>query len=553
MNRYETIREMGRGGQGAAYLVRHKRDRRVLVSKEIQFRQLEPEKRRRALLEAERLKQVQHPNIVGYVEHFEASGALYIITEYADGGTLASAIYGEDRRGAPPMGEDVILRYFTQIAHALHDLHSRNWIHRDVKPPNIFLTLGGDVKLGGLGISTVLPDSTELASTFCGTEDYIAPEVLMRQKYGTKVDVWALGIVLYEMLMQCRPFTGKGHQLQNGIVSMPYPAVRTSYTAELRDVLDRCLMKDPVARPDIATLLALPIVRCGVAIPCYSIDSAHAGVTSDATGGRSSCMDRYKPVGVLDRGGQALVHLVQHKRDGRLLVAKELRVSGLDREEHRIALEEVKCLQRMDYPNIVGYVEHFEASGALYIITEYADGGTLASAIYGEDRRGAPPMGEDVILRYFTQIAHALHDLHSRHWIHRDVKPANIFLTIGGDVKLGGLGISTVLPDRATAGTFSGSEDYIAPEVLMRKKYDAKVDVWALGIVLYEMLMQCRPFTGQGYQLHNGIVSMPYPAVRTSYTAELRDVLDRCLMKDPVARPDIATLLALPIVRGAMH
>ena len=84
-----------------------------------------------ALEEAERLRSVRHPNVVRYVEHFEERDALYIITEYADGGTLASAI--EHQRSGPPMTEAVMLHYFTQIAHALHHLHSRRCIHRNVK------------------------------------------------------------------------------------------------------------------------------------------------------------------------------------------------------------------------------------------------------------------------------------------------------------------------------------------------------------------------------------------------------------------------------------
>ena len=213
-----------------------------------------------ALEEAERLRSVRHPNVVRYVEHFEERGALYIITEYADGGTLASAIERQRSGPADDRSCDAALLYSNCPCVAPPAFASLGFTG-DVKAQTIFLTRSGDVKLGDLGISIVLPGSGVMTSTFCGTEEYIAPEVLKGERYDAKVDVWALGVVLYQMMMQRPPFTGKGYQLQLRIVNEPHPPVPTSYTATLRDVLDRCLTKDPVARPDIAVLLDLPIVR----------------------------------------------------------------------------------------------------------------------------------------------------------------------------------------------------------------------------------------------------------------------------------------------------
>ena len=102
-----------------------------------------------------------------------------------------------------------------------------------------------------------------MASTFCGTEAYgfsgteayCAPEMILGQKYDSKIDVWSLGVVLYEM-MACRlPFAGKGYRLQKAIVTEPHAVVPESYSVALRDVVERCLTKDPDARPDIAMLL----------------------------------------------------------------------------------------------------------------------------------------------------------------------------------------------------------------------------------------------------------------------------------------------------------
>ena len=261
MDKYEVTHELGRGEQGVVSVVRRRSDGVNLFCKEVWLSAYSVEQRARAFDEAERLKDLHHPHIVTYIEHFEERGALFLITEYATGGDLGTAIES-CRCGGSPMPEEVIVRTFHQLALALHHLHSLHHIHRDVESANVFLTGSGDVKLGDLGVSIVLPWSGAMASTFSGTEAYCAPEMILGQRYDSKIDVWSLGVVLYEM-MACRlPFAGKGYRLQKAIVTEPHAVVPESYSVALRDAVERCLTKDPDARPDIAMLLLdLPLLR----------------------------------------------------------------------------------------------------------------------------------------------------------------------------------------------------------------------------------------------------------------------------------------------------
>ena len=143
-----------------------------MVIKEVFLSRLSVSARAEALKEAEQLRQLHHSNIVAYVEHFEVNSALYIVTEYAEGGTLASFITAQSDT---PIDESTILRYFVQMAQALDYLHSKRIIHRDIKSANVFLTRAGDVKVGDLGLSVVT--SGTHSGTICGTASYLAPEM----------------------------------------------------------------------------------------------------------------------------------------------------------------------------------------------------------------------------------------------------------------------------------------------------------------------------------------------------------------------------------------
>ena len=205
---------------------------------------LDSNDRAQVLKEAECLQSLYHHNIVAYAEHFEENNTLYLVMEFVDGGDLDELI---KQQGDTPLSEDAVLRFFLQIAEALHYLHSRHKpvIHRDVKPSNIFVTAHGELKLGDVGVSTVLQGTAAMTKTFAGTALYIAPEILNEDSYGTKVDIWSLGIGLFEMMVRKPLFTGKGFRLQQSIVDDPYPPLPHSYSAELRDVVERCLKKDP--------------------------------------------------------------------------------------------------------------------------------------------------------------------------------------------------------------------------------------------------------------------------------------------------------------------
>ena len=152
--------------------------------------------------EAKMLHQYKHPNIVRYCDSYwqlvDGRQMIIIITEYCGGGDLRG--YQKKRGGKlePRVAKDL----FSQTCKAIEFLHKGRLLHRDLKPDNIFLAGRDDrpiVKIGDFGLVKQLGKKTAVAVTFCGTMNYMAPEILSGSAYGMPNDVWALGCIFYEM------------------------------------------------------------------------------------------------------------------------------------------------------------------------------------------------------------------------------------------------------------------------------------------------------------------------------------------------------------------
>merc|ERR1719240_238954 len=162
---YDRKKLLGEGAFGSAFLVQKKDGKGpLLVAKAIRVNHLKEKEKASALAEAETLKKMSHSNIVAYVGCFIEGVKLYILMEYADGGDLATAIKSREEEKSL-FREREIMVLFVQLALALHHVHSRKILHRDLKPLNVFLTRKGVVKLGDFGIARILETATAGART----------------------------------------------------------------------------------------------------------------------------------------------------------------------------------------------------------------------------------------------------------------------------------------------------------------------------------------------------------------------------------------------------
>uniref|UniRef100_A0A3B4D5L7 Ribosomal protein S6 kinase n=1 Tax=Pygocentrus nattereri TaxID=42514 RepID=A0A3B4D5L7_PYGNA len=222
---FELLRVLGKGGYGKAMIVRNAKDT--------------------AHTKAERniLEEVKHPFIVDLIYAFQTGGKLYLILEYLSGGELFMQL---EREGI--FMEDTACFYLAEISMALGHLHQKGIIYRDLKPENIMLNSQGHVKLTDFGLCKESIHDGTVTHTFCGTIEYMAPEILMRSGHNRAVDWWSLGALMYDMLTGAPPFTGENRKKTIDKILKCKLNLPPYLTQEARDLLKKLLKRSASSR-----------------------------------------------------------------------------------------------------------------------------------------------------------------------------------------------------------------------------------------------------------------------------------------------------------------
>ncbi|KAM3135232.1 hypothetical protein pb186bvf_012697 [Paramecium bursaria] len=251
---YEELEIIGQGSFGSAYLVRNKETQQLEVAKKIILKNMNENEVQSALKEVKVLKQLKDPNIVEYKGSFLEQGQLVILMEYCEEGDLQFHI--KKRKAGLECNyfpEKLILNWFIQLLKVLH---------RDIKTSNIFLTSNGTVKLGDFGVSKVLENTLDHASTVAGTPYYMSPEVCENKPYTFKSDVWALGCVLYEICTFKHAFDAKNLLgLIYKILKDQAETIPNIYSKDLQNLIVKLLSKEAKNRPIISDIMELPFIK----------------------------------------------------------------------------------------------------------------------------------------------------------------------------------------------------------------------------------------------------------------------------------------------------
>eukprot|EP00746_Dinoflagellata_sp_MGD_P017939 gnl/MRDRNA2_/MRDRNA2_141464_c0_seq1.p1 gnl/MRDRNA2_/MRDRNA2_141464_c0~~gnl/MRDRNA2_/MRDRNA2_141464_c0_seq1.p1 ORF type:complete len:427 (-),score=72.51 gnl/MRDRNA2_/MRDRNA2_141464_c0_seq1:348-1628(-) len=263
MDKYNRIRKLGEGASGKVYLIENRENGELSVAKQINS-VINEKDRTSAVQEAKLLKSLCHPNIVMLQDIFmTTSGKVLIIMDYADGGDLTQRI--EEQRGKGLLPEIQCLEWLVQAGFALFYLHERKVLHRDIKTRNLFLYSSGLLKLGDFGISCVLDTTLAMAHTVVGTLYYLSPELVKRTPYSFKSDVWALGVVLYELAALKQPFDSKSlHELLHLIIKGKYEPLDASYSQSIKSLVHSMLSQEPASRPSVKTMLRMPSLKTAI-------------------------------------------------------------------------------------------------------------------------------------------------------------------------------------------------------------------------------------------------------------------------------------------------
>ncbi|XP_020933823.1 serine/threonine-protein kinase Sgk2 isoform X3 [Sus scrofa] len=238
---FDFLKVIGKGNYGKVLLAKHKSDGMFYAVKVLQKKSILKKKEQGHIM-AERsvlLKNVRHPFLVGLRYSFQTPEKLYFVLDYVNGGELFFHLQRE-RRFLEPRARF----YAAEVASAIGYLHSLHIIYRDLKPENILLDCQGHVVLTDFGLCKEGVEPEETTSTFCGTPEYLAPEVLRKEPYDRAVDWWCLGAVLYEMLHGLPPFYNQDvSQMYENILHQPL-RIPGGRTVAACDLLQALLHKD---------------------------------------------------------------------------------------------------------------------------------------------------------------------------------------------------------------------------------------------------------------------------------------------------------------------
>lgn len=251
---YRRLRLLGQGSFGKAFLARDLANDELCVMKQVRVERMDVKARDTAVREAVALRRVHHPNVVRFRQVFVRSGWLCLVMDFADGGDLCAAVK-ERARSKVPFEESAVLECFAQVADAVCYVHSIKMVHRDIKSRNIFLCRTGKALLGDFGLVRLLENTCELAHTRVGTPYYLSPEIIQKQPYNYKTDIWSLGVLLYEMAALTRPFIGTLETLPKVILKGTYEPLGDHYSQGLHDLVAGMLYVDPAGRMDLSTAL----------------------------------------------------------------------------------------------------------------------------------------------------------------------------------------------------------------------------------------------------------------------------------------------------------
>ncbi|NP_001305866.1 ribosomal protein S6 kinase alpha-2 isoform d [Homo sapiens] len=499
------------------------------------------------------LAEVNHPFIVKLHYAFQTEGKLYLILDFLRGGDLFTRLSKEVM-----FTEEDVKFYLAELALALDHLHSLGIIYRDLKPENILLDEEGHIKITDFGLSKEAIDHDKRAYSFCGTIEYMAPEVVNRRGHTQSADWWSFGVLMFEMLTGSLPFQGKDRKETMALILKAKLGMPQFLSGEAQSLLRALFKRNPCNRlgagidgveeikrhPFFVTIDWNTLYRKEIKPPFKPAvgrpeDTFHfdpeftARTPTDSPGVPPSANAHHLFRGfsfvassLIQEPSQQDLHKVPvhpivqqlhgnniHFTDGyeikedigvgsysvcKRCVHKatdtEYAVKIIDKSK-RDPSEEIEILLRYgQHPNIITLKDVYDDGKFVYLVMELMRGGELLDRILRQ-RYFSEREASDVL----CTITKTMDYLHSQGVVHRDLKPSNILYRDESgspeSIRVCDFGFAKQL--RAGNGllmTPCYTANFVAPEVLKRQGYDAACDIWSLGILLYTMLAGFTPF-----------------------------------------------------------
>ncbi|XP_073926633.1 ribosomal protein S6 kinase alpha-2 isoform X5 [Castor canadensis] len=513
-SQFELLKVLGQGSYGKVFLVRKVTGSdagQLYAMKVLKKATLKVRDRVRSKMERDILAEVNHPFIVRLHYAFQTEGKLYLILDFLRGGDLFTRLSKEVM-----FTEEDVKFYLAELALALDHLHGLGIIYRDLKPENILLDEEGHIKITDFGLSKEAIDHDKRAYSFCGTIEYMAPEVVNRRGHTQSADWWSFGVLMFEMLTGSLPFQGKDRKETMALILKAKLGMPQFLSAEAQSLLRALFKRNPCNRlgagidgveeikrhPFFVTIDWNKLYRKEIKPPFKPAvgrpeDTFHfdpeftARTPTDSPGVPPSANAHH-----LFRGFSFVASsLVQEPLQPELHKASVHPIVQIIDKSKRDPSEEIEILLRYgQHPNIITLKDVYDDGKYVYLVTELMRGGELLDRILRQ-RCFSEREASDVL----CTITRTMDYLHSQGVVHRDLKPSNIlYMDESGNpesIRICDFGFAKQL--RAENGllmTPCYTANFVAPEVLKRQGYDAACDVWSLGVLLYTMLAGFTPF-----------------------------------------------------------
>ena len=303
----------------------------------------------------------------------------------------------------------------------------------------------------------------------------------------------------------------------------------------------------PVESSTAATATAVP----GTAVTASAVGTgAPSGIQDGRFVPGATLAGRWRILGLLGRGGMGEVYRADDLTLGQPVALKFL-PAGLERSDDRLArfFNEVRLARQVSHANVCRVYDVGEAGGQRFLSMEYVDGEDLSSLI----RRIGRPAPEKAI-EIARQICAGLAAAHAKGILHRDLKPSNIMIDGAGQVRITDFGLAALAAEVSGAEVRAGTPDYMSPEQLEGVEVSARSDIYALGLVLYELFTGRRAFQASSLAELRRLRSTTTPRSPSSVTPDIDPVIerliDRCLEKDPDLRPPTVLSVAAALPGG---
>uniref|UniRef100_A0A8C5HU74 non-specific serine/threonine protein kinase n=1 Tax=Gouania willdenowi TaxID=441366 RepID=A0A8C5HU74_GOUWI len=562
-SQFELLKVLGQGSFGKVFLVRKVTPpdaNELYAMKVLKKATLKVRDRVRTKMERNILADVNHPFVVKLHYAFQTEGKLYLILDFLRGGDLFTRLSKEVM-----FTEEDVKFYLAELALGLDHLHSLGIIYRDLKPENILLDEEGHIKLTDFGLCKEAIDHKK-AFSFCGTVEYMAPEVVNRQGHTHSADWWSFGVLMFEMLTGALPFQGKDRKETMNLIlkarlGMPQflsaeaqsllralfkrnPSNRLGSNADGAEEIKRhCFfstidwnklfrkeMKPPfkpaVSRPDDTFYFdseftsrtpkdspgAPPSAGANqlfrgfsfIASPLLEEETSNISGTTSHRKLKFGIViyDGYILKEDIGMGSFSVCKRCIHKATNTEYAVKMIEKTSTDPSE------EIEILLRYgQHPNIITLKDVYDNGRQVFLVTELMRGGELLDRILKQKF-----FSEREASAVLHTITKTVEYLHSQGVVHRDLKPSNIlYVDESGNpesIRICDFGFAKQL--RANNGllmTPCYTANFVAPEVLKRQGYDVGCDIWSLGVLLYTMLAGFTPFANGPEDTPNEILS----------------------------------------------